>query len=426
MGIEYGDLKSVSLSKQIFKVIAEASYTASINMAKDRGAFPLWDYFKEKNNPFITRMLELLDEKTKAIYFAYGRRNIANLTIPPSGSISLLAGIASGIEPVYSVAHKRRRKVDADHPNASFKDKTGIWWEEYAVVHNQFLEWLRITKYPELSILDIRKILDKTSENDLTKLIKESPYNNSTSYEVYYRSKIDLQSNIQKFIDHAISNTLNLSKDSTVEHVSNAYINGWITGCKGITVYRDGSRQGVLLTSDSEREEFVEKDAPKRPKDLECDIFYPSIKGEHFLVLVGLYQNKPYEVFCFKNQHDFKSESKGILRKASRGIYNLMSESGDKILIEDITSFFEKPEEEFATRAISTGLRHGTPVRFMVEQLNKAEGDIFSYSKVIARTLKKYITDGIKVTSQTCPQCSHILTYVGGCIQCDNCGWSKC
>lgn len=426
LGFKYGE-QALNFAEEIYKEFAIAAYSSSIQMAKDRKSFPIFDYFREENNPFIQRILGELSEEMRTMFFGYGRRNISLLTIPPSGTISMLPGITSGIEPVFSVIHKRRRKVHKDHPKVVFVDKTGISWEEYLVIHRTFLDWCSIKEGDRMSHETLRELLSHYTSKQLEELIDRSPYRGSAAHEIDYNSKVRLQGRIQKWIDHSISVTHNMPKTVSQKEVSDLMLLAYKEGCKGVTIYRDGSRDGVLLTNTETISDIVETTAPKRPKDVVTDIFYPTIKGEEYLVLIGILGNKPYEVFCFKNRQGFKAESRGLLRKVSRGFYNLMSEDGNKIRIENVTSFFEKPEEEFATRAISTALRHGTPVRFIVEQLNKAEGELFSYSKVIARTLKKYIPDGITISSQTCPQCGHSsLIYVEGCMKCNNCEWSKC
>lgn len=428
MGIKYGSDESIKLTEEIYKCIATASYTASIDMARDREAFPIFNLHKEAKNPFIGRIFKDLDTKTKLNYTNFGRRNIANLTIPPSGSISILAGISSGIEPVFNAAYRRRRKVDTDHSNVSFVDKKGMSWEEYTVLHRVFIDWFRsYTGFSDADDVLIRATIAKMPDTALNDLINKSPYKDSIAHEIDYKKKVIIQGTAQKWVDHSISVTQNLPKIATEKDVSDLMMLAYDKGCKGITIYREGSRDGVLLNLDSnEKLEIIETNAPKRPKDVKCDIFYPKINDEDYVVFVGSIKDKPFEIFCFKNYGLSRTMSSGIIRKVSKRQYSLLRDDGVSVIVGDIISKFETPSEEFATRLVSTALRHGTPVKYIVEQLNKANGDLFDYSKVMARTLKKYIVDGT-ATNQTCPDCGHSpLTYKGGCVECPACGWGKC
>ena len=319
---------------------------------------------------------------------------------------SLLAGISSGIEPVYQLSYKRRRKVDANHPNISFTDKNGDTWEEYDVYHKGYEEWLKI----------------------YTDQIKEwCPYEGSTAYELNPIDRVKMQGAIQKWVDHSISSTINLPKESTEEDVANIYMEAWKQGCKGITIYRDGCRDGVLISNEVSQKDtkFVTNNAPKRPKVLSGEVFTPTTKGYDYIVVVGLYDNKPYEVFACKNEWNIKGNYQCSIIKKSKGKYDI--DIKDVIYIEDITSDMTQIEED-KTRLISVSLRHGADIKFLVEQLNKARGNGFqAFSKVIARTLKKYIKNNEEVTGEVCPECGSKLKYVDGCVSCSSeCGFSKC
>lgn len=411
----------IDMAESIYKNLAISAYKSSIDMAKDRGAFPIWDYEKEKNNSFINRIFDEF-EKNIDIYGdikpLYGRRNIALLTIPPSGTISLLAGISSGIEPVYQLSYKRRRKVDKGHPNVSFTDKNGDCWEEYNVLHPKFEEWL--TQWRS------SKNVSNYNSRVLEEYSKESPWYGSTAYELNPIDRVKIQGAIQKWVDHSISSTINLPQSATEEDVSNIYLTAWKEGLKGITIYKEGSRDGVLISNNTKEDTaFKTNNAPKRPKVLTGEVFTPTAKGHDYIVIVGLYDNKPYEVFACKNEWNIKGNYQCSVIKKSKGKYDI--DIKDVIYIEDITSDMTQIEED-KTRLISVSLRHGADIKFLVEQLNKAKGNGFqAFSKVIARTLKKYIKDDEEVTGEVCPECGSKLKYVDGCVSCaSDCGYSKC
>lgn len=418
--ISYGSNLGITTAESIYKQLAISAYKSSIDMAKERGAFLLWNLPAEDENPFINRIIDNIEHSYKGDYLNYGRRNIALLTIPPSGTISLLAKISSGIEPVYQLTYKRRRKVNPEHPNISFVDKNGDCWEEYIVLHPKFEEWNKI-KAKELGI--------DTSQEEWEALVEHvfnNPYYKSTAYELNPIDRVKMQAAIQKWVDHSISSTINLPKEATKEDVSNIYIEAWKQGCKGITVYRDGSRDGVLTAVDDKPDiTFKTNNAPKRPKVLLGDLYTPTVHGKDYIVVVGLYDGKPYEVFACKNNWNIKGHYSCNIIKKARGKYDV--DVKDVMLIEDITSDMSQIEES-TTRLVSTSLRHGASIEFLVEQLLKARGNGFQdFSKVIARKLKHYIKDETIVTGATCDNCgSSNLVYEGGCSTCKDCGSSKC
>lgn len=409
----YSDGNSITLAEEIYKTLAIIAYKSSIDMAKDRGAFSIWDKTKEEDNPFISRIVdeiveeELYGDFVDGYYEGWlnnGRRNIALLTIPPSGTISLLAGISSGIEPVYQLNYKRRRKVNPEHPNISFTDVNGDCWEEYVVYHSGYKNWFDMAKHGDIN-----------------------PYHGSTAYELNPLDRVKMQGTIQKWVDHSISSTINLPKEATEEDVANIYMEAWKQGCKGITIYVDGSRDGVLISNEVSQKDdkFVTNNAPKRPKVLLGDLYAPTIHGNDYIVVIGLYDNKPYEVFACKNTWNIKGKYACSITKQNRGVYDV--DIKDKIYINDITSEMTQVEES-TTRLVSTSLRHGADIKFLVEQLLKARGNGFQdFSKVIARKLKNYIQDNEKVTGAVCESCgSSNLVYEGGCSTCKDCGSSKC
>jgi len=438
LGLRYGDDKFISFATEVVKTQALYSYMSSIDLAEDRGAFILFDSFKEKNNPFIKRILANLSMEYLKKYDKVGRRNIANLTIAPTGTISILAGVSNGIEPVYALQYTRNRKVSADNPNKKFQDKQGDWWEEYEIHHPKFKSWMLVTGTPGLALIGDfsknNKYVDtfsltyngETVNNPTFEEAKKlSPYNKSTAYEIDNLAKVRMQGAVQVWIDHGISVTYNLPKTATEQDVNDLYLQAWKSGCKGITVYRDGCRQGVLTTRLSHKPgNFSQYDAVKRPKDLICDIYNIMAKGKSWKIFVGLLDNIPYEIFAIEGDGKITLEQ-GILRKVHRGRYDLLTTSED-VIVENITELMSY-EEEALTRTISWALRHGAKLEFGVDQLNKSKGDITSFSKAIARTLKRYTNYGYgNLGGDNCPNCNNILISEGGCLQCTQCGFSKC
>ena len=423
LNLKYDSEKAIEFTEHIYKTLALESYKSSIDMARDRRKFPIQSNVKEKHHPFIERVLKNLPPNVIENYNKYGRRNIANLTIPPSGSLAILAGITSGIEPVFSLYYTRRRKVEKDHHKIDFVDQNGDCWEEYNVVHPKLKMWYGIN-YGK----DIQPI-ESLSKIQLHKAIEQSPYYKASANEIDYIQKVKMQGKIQKWIDHSISVTHNLPKTISQEEVSNIYKMAYEWGCKGCTIYRDGSRTGVLVNEDEKKKEnFKLHDAFQRPKEVICDIHKITSKGENYIVLVGLVEDLPYEVFCLKqNGYDVPKIKKGWLKKIKKGHYNLLSPSKE-VLIENITSHFDRPVEEAITRLVSMNLRHGASIKFIVEQLQKSPTEINDFSKVIARTIKKYIKDGEKAGENLCPSCGgeNTLIYQDGCVTCMACPYSKC
>lgn len=386
-------------------------------MSSERGAFPMYNYTKEKENPFLKRLGK--DEKGGELG-KYSRRNIALLTIPPSGTISMMAGISSGIEPAYQLYYKRRYKIlenTEEKKQYDFVDQNGDKWREYIVFHPKFMTYLK-TIGDKINI-DGKEIssIDITKSDEYT---KQSPYYKSTAYEIDPIQRVKLQGTIQKWIDHSISSTINLKEDISEAEVATIYETAWKEGCKGITIYRNNSRTGVLVDVDKKEntKEFKQHDAPKRPKSLDCKLHPVSVKGEKYTVLVGLLEDKPYEVFALENH--FTHPGKLSIIKEERGRYTLRNEEQGWNISENLTD-----EQAAITRLVSTALRHGADIKFIVEQLNKTEGDLTSFSKAISRALKNYIKDNEKSTKR-CSECGGELHYEGGCLICKSCGNSKC
>jgi len=419
LGLRYGSEEAISAVEDIAKTLAVQSYMESCNLAKERGAFELYDFEREVGHPFIERLFEESNE-LRDMHKEHGRRNIAISTIAPCGSVSCLTQTTSGIEPVFMLQYTRRKKVNSNDPNVEvdFVDELGDRWQHFTVSHHGLQKWM-----------------DITGEEDITK----SPYHGATSAEINWESGVSLQAAAQKWICHAISRTTNLPREATTADVNRVYMKGWESGLKGITVYVDGSRDGVLISSEEEEKSsanFNQHSAPKRPDQLDCEIHRASVKGEGWTILVGLMDGKPYEVFggLSKFVEIPRSYSGGTLikktRKTKNSIYDLsFGEEGDEFMIKNIVEVFDNPNYSAFTRTISLALRHGAPVSFMVEQLQKdRDADFSSFSRVVARVLKKYIEDGTKSTEKKCDNCGAegSLVYQEGCVTCLSCGSGKC
>lgn len=432
LGVKYGSPKSISLTEKMYKNLALSAHASSVQMAFERGPFPAWESDRYQSNKFSDLLMKNSDQDVNEKFFNFGRRNIALTTTAPAGSVSILTQTTSGIEPPYLLHYKRRKKVtDNEITNGArvdFVDDLGDRWQEYDVFHPGVKRWMEVT-----------------GETD-SKSIENSPYFGATSNDIDWVASVDLLAAAQKWTEHSISKTINLPSSATVELVSEVYMRAWKAGIKGVTVYRDGSRSGVLVSAeekekDSPKDEngqprqIVESHAPKRPKDLPCEIHRAKVHGEDWTIIVGLFAGRPFEIFggLSKFIEIPKKKKQGRLVKNGKvnGIstYNVSIPIGedDEILIKDIVSTFDNPMFGSFTRMISLSLRHGIPVSYVVEQLQKQESeDMQSFSKVIARVLKQYIVDGTKL-SKKCPECSvGDMSYQEGCMLCTNCGWSKC
>lgn len=430
INVQYGSLTSVSETESIYRTQALAAYRSTVDMARDRSPFPVFSHDTERGHPFIERIMNE-DSKLRADYECYGRRNIALTTTAPAGSVSILTQTTSGCEPAFMLFYKRRRKITAADADArvDFTDDMGDKWQEYTIYHHAFKKWMEVTGL---------------TENDVTK----SPYAGATSNDINWVRKIDVQAAAQRWICHSISNTTNIPNSTSVDVVKQIYMHGWETGCKGVTIYRDGSRAGVLVNETKDKTSEVDKSgqplvisethAPKRPKELPCDIHRTTVKGETYLVLVGLHNDKPYEIFCGLQEHVEvpKKIKHGTLIKNGKvnGIatYNLKIPLGDddELVFKNVVELFDNPIYGALTRTISLTLRHGVPLQYLIEQLRKDKhSDIMSFSACIARVLSKhYIPDGTKVTTEkSCAECGGAnLHYIQGCVTCFDCGNSKC
>ena len=436
LGIKYGSKKGNEFSVEIHKTIAIEAYRASVYAAKERGAFPIFDSEREKENPFILRLKEA-DEKLYYDMLEHGRRNIALLTIAPTGTTSLMTQTTSGIEPVFLPVYKRRRKVNPNDKEArvDFVDEVGDSWEEYVVFHHRFKEWMKINGIAT----------DKNySQEELNEIVAQSPYYQATSNDVDWLNKVRMQGAVQKWVDHSISVTINLPNDVDEELVGDLYLEAWQAGCKGVTVYRDGSRSGVLISNEEKKEEEEHETLTafptKRPQILEADIVRFQNNKEKWIAFIGLIEGKPYEIFTgIADDEDGillpRWVEKGLIIKnrnedgSSRYDFQYQNKRGYKTTIEGLSHKFD-PEYWNYAKLISTTLRYGMPIEKAVELTNSLQLDsasINTWKNGVARALKRYVADGTVALKQKCDNCnSSELIYQEGCLTCKDCGSSKC
>ncbi len=435
LGLRYGSDEAIAFSTEVHKSMAIEAYRSSINLAKSRGAFPIFNYEREANNPFVSRIREAAPEVIEDMK-KYGRRNIALLTIAPTGSVSICTQTSSGIEPVFMVAYKRRRKVNPNDKNVTigFVDDIGDSWEEYNVFHPKFVDWMHINGYNT-------KEVKNYSDKELNALIEKSPYYKATSNDIDWVSKVKMQGKIQQWVDHSISVTVNLPSDATKELVSDVYTTAWESGCKGMTIYREGSRSGVLVAkTDSDKGEntFCETQAPIRPKRLEADVIRFQNDYEKWIAVVGLLDGKPYEVFTGKADDFYLPpwvEKGAVIRNKMEGErarydFQFLDKQGYKVTSEGLSRTFDKTFWNYA-KLISGILRHGMPLYQAVELISNLNFDtesINTWKNGVVRSLKKYIPDGTNAVKNKCPECEAAdgLIYKEGCLTCKNCGFSKC
>tara|TARA_R110000851_G_scaffold333512_1_gene514242 strand:+ start:13616 stop:16168 length:2553 start_codon:yes stop_codon:yes gene_type:complete len=435
LGIKYGSKEGIDFSVEIHKTVALEAYRASVYTAKERGAFKIFDSEREKNNPFILRLKDA-DEKLYYDMLEYGRRNIALLTIAPTGTTSLMTQTTSGIEPVFLPVYKRRRKVNPNDKNVrvDFVDEVGDSWEEYVVFHHRFKQWMEANGIAT----------DKNySQEELNKIVKKSPYYKATSNDVDWMSKVRMQGAVQKWVDHSISVTINLPNDATEELVGKLYLEAWQAGCKGVTVYRDGSRSGVLISNEEKKEEDNETLTAfptKRPETLEADVVRFQNSKDKWIAFIGLIDEKPYEIFTgFADDEDGilipRWVNEGVIIKnrnedgTSRYDFQYKNKRGYKTTIEGLSHKFN-PEFWNYAKLISSTLRHGMPIEKVVDLINSLQLDsesINTWKNGVARALKRYVADGTEAKKQKCENCnSTSLIYQEGCLTCKDCGSSKC
>ena len=424
LGYKYDSEEALLFIEQMMHIKMEAELDCTIDLAILRGTFEGWSKEKEfTNQPDIIGMNDfydfvLINFPTQAKkMMQYGRRNVSWSTVAPTGTVSLLTQTTSGIEPLFMPFYMRRKKVNPSDKNVKvdFIDELGDTWQEFPVLHPKFKDWIKIIN-GESYIINI----EEASKEELQLLFENSPWYNSTANDIDWIKRVEIQSIIQKYITHSISSTINLPNNVSEEEVSKIYLESWKKGLKGITVYRDGSRSGVLVSTENKgRDEFDYIDAVKRPRVLEAEAYATKVGGVSHSVVIGLFHGKPYEIFIDSSEN--RLSGSGELIKKSKGSY--FFKQGDITL--DISSNMTD-EQSAITRLVSTSLRHGADIKFIVEQINKCDGDLFSFTKGLARVLKKYIPDGAKSTV-TCQDCgSENVIFEEGCNSCKDCGSSKC
>lgn len=435
MGLRYGTTEATDFSESIHRELALAAYGSSVNLAKERGAFEIYDAEREKNNPYISR----LRDASPALYeemIKYGRRNIACLTIAPTGTTSLMTQTSSGIEPVFMPVYKRRRKVNPNDTDVrvDYVDESGDAFEEYVVYHPKFITWMQINGH---------EVKQNCTQEELDELVKQSPYYKATSNDIDWLEKVRMQGRVQKWVDHSISVTINLPNDVSEELVGKLYVEAWRSGCKGCTVYRDGSRAGVLVSVEKKKTPQSTDLAPhvvKRPIELEADVVRFQNNKEKWIAFVGLMDGKPYEIFTGLADDDDgifcpKSVTHGKIIKAiddkgnKRYDFQFINKRGYKTTIEGLSDKFN-PEYWNYAKLISGVLRYGMPIDQVLKLVNTLELDsqsINTWKMGVERALKKYLPNGTKANGQRCPNCGQeTLIYQEGCLICTSCGTSKC
>lgn len=404
-GIKYATKEGIDFSERIYKTLKLGCYRSSVDMAKELDAFPIWKHELEKDCPFLLRIKEEDPDLWKDMK-KYGRRNIALLTTAPTGSVSMMTQTTSGIEPQIWISFTRRKKINPNDKNArvDYIDDLGDKWEEFEVFAPKVKMWMEVT-----------------GEKDVTK----SPWDGCLAGDLDWEDRVRLQAAANRHVDHAISSTINLPSDVSVEEVGKIYIEAWKSGCKGMTVYREGCRSGVIV----QKETKDDHNPQERPKELPCDVHHIKVRSkdgdvwtsESYFVLVGLNEGRPYEVFAGKNGQIAKEVNTGIIKKV-RSHYRADFEDGASFA--DINHFV-RDDEEGLTRLTSLLLRNGVSILDVVKQLERVQGDLLLFSKSVARALKKYIPDG-HLEGEPCPECGADLVRESGCATCKACGWSKC
>ncbi len=435
LGLRYGSEEAIAFAVEVQKTLAVEAYRASVKMAGERGPFAVYDAAKEKNNPMIARIREA-DPELYAEMVDKGRRNIAMLTIAPTGTTSLMSQTTSGIEPVFRTVYKRRRKINpSDHDtHVDFEDETGEKFQEYNVYHHNFVKWLEANGYDTSKLASI-------SDSELQKWVEASPYHKATANDIDWVAKVKMQGAIQKWVDHSISVTVNLPNNVSEELVADVYRTAWECGCKGVTVYRDGCREGVLIEKGAKSKRKCEEhpgQAPKRPKSIPADIVRFKNGSEDWIAFVGLQDGRPYEVFTGKIEED----AMYIPRKITKGfIIKVREEDGTKRYdfqykdrygytntIGGISRLFNEEFWNYA-KLISGVLRHGMPIEktvSLIESLHLDSESINTWKTGVCRAIKRYIADGTKSKGK-CPSCGQEnMAYQNGCLTCMSCGYSKC
>lgn len=440
MGLRYGTQEATDFSVRVHKTLALSAYRSSMEMARERGAFEVFDASRESDNPFLLRIKDA-DAQLYEDIMKYGRRNIACLTIAPTGTTSLMTQTTSGIEPVFMPVYKRRRKVNPNDTevHVDFVDEVGDSFEEYIVYHKKFLEWMKVNGY------DTEK---RYTQEEIDDLVVRSPYYKATANDVDWLMKVKMQGEIQKWVDHSISVTVNLPNEVDEALVNRLYVEAWRSGCKGCTIYRDGSRSGVMISvSKKDKKDDAKDDCPcahpevteVRPKELECDVVRFQNNKEKWVAFVGLLNGYPYEIFTGLQDDEEgivlpKTVTKGKIIKQknddghSRYDFQFENKRGYKTTVEGLSEKFN-PEYWNYAKLISGVLRYRMPIGNVIKlvgSLQLKSESINTWKNGVERALKKYIVDGTEAKGQTCPVCGGILVYQEGCLICKNCGASRC
>ena len=441
MGFRYGTDEATDFSEKVHKAVAIAAYRSSVVMAKERGAFTVYDAKREEKNPFILRLREADPELYKDMV-KFGRRNIACLTIAPTGTTSIMTQTTSGVEPVFMPVYTRRRKVNPNDKNVriDFIDENGDTWEEYEVFHHKFVTWMEANNYSTTK---------HYTKEEIEEMVGKSPYYKATANDVDWLKKVQMQGRIQKWVDHSISVTINLPADATEELVRHLYEEAWRCGCKGVTVYRDGSRAGVLIAVEEKKDD--KKDEKKicfpydeahliRPKELDCEIVRFQNSKDKWIAFVGLKDDRPYEIFTGLADDEEgimlpKTVNEGKIIKTvdehgnKRYDFQFVNKRGYKTTVEGLSHKFDKEFWNYA-KLISGVLRYGMPIDQVIKLVSGLQLDnesINTWKVGVERALKKYIPDGTQIKEQACPSCGEkALVYQEGCLTCKNCGYSKC
>lgn len=441
LGLRYGTDDATDFAEQVHKTLAIEAYRASMEMAKQRGPFKVFNPEKESNNPFLLRIKDS-DENLYNDIMTHGRRNISMLTIAPTGSTSLMSQTTSGIEPLFMPVYKRRRKVNPNDSssNVTFVDEVGDSWEEYRVFHHKFTMWLEKNGY------DAEKV-KTVPQDELDEIVKKSPYYKASTSDVDWMSKVTMQGKIQKWVDHSISVTINLPENATKDLVGDLYVKAWEVGCKGVTVYREGSRSGVLISDKKSSKKNADNSSngelpyipPQRPLELDADVVRFQNNREQWVAFVGLLEGYPYEIFTGKIDEDVLPVPKSVVRgKIIKNKYQgntsydfqYIDKHGYSVTFQGLSRMFDKEYWNYA-KLISGVLRHRMPIESVVNLVSSMSIDgetINTWKNGVERALKKYIPDGTKVSSgQKCPECgSTNLMYQEGCLTCPDCGASRC
>ena len=436
LGIQYGSDKAIKFGVRVQKTLALSSYRSSVKLAEQRGAFPIFDALKEKQNPFINR-IKKADPDLYRNMLKHGRRNITLLTIAPTGTTSLMTQTTSGIEPLFSVSYMRRRKVNPreDQAKSNFVDKMGDNWEEYRVFHQQFSSWLEANGFDTSQV-------SRLPDGELEELIKKSPYHQATANDIDWVKKVEMQGAIQAWVDHSISVTVNVPRETTEELIQQVYFKAWECGCKGVTVYREGSRDGVLISGSGQggtkKEPLETRAAPQRPQSLPARIIRFRNHEEKWIAVVGMLEKRPYEIFTGRAEDSFLIPdyvNDGVVIKnrtkdgASRYDFQYQDKDGYKVTFEGLSRSFDKEYWNLA-KLISGVLRHGMPIKSAVDVVSNLHLDdesLNTWKNGVIRALSQFIPDGTKAKDSGCPQCQQeTLEYQEGCLTCKNCGYTKC